>query len=99
MCGYEHNLIPCVSTSTEAPSASFSGNSYIQYELKTETTIDGTGGMFRRQTGSKSFLELEISLAFKANKNSGTIVEMTGQNDYAVLQVSINYSAMYYCAC
>ena len=98
MCG-GHNLIAFVSTSTEAPSASFSGNSYVQYELKREATIDGTGGMFRRQTGSRSFLELEISVAFRTNKNSGTIVEMRGQNEYAVLQVSINYSAVYYCTC
>ena len=72
------------STSTEAPSASFSGKSYVQYELK--TTNDG---MIRRQTGSRSFLELEISLAFRTNKNSGIIIEMRGLNDFAVLQVSI----------
>ena len=73
-------------TFTEAPSATFSGSNYIQYELKTG---DGTGGISRRQTGLQSFLELEILLAFRANKNSGTILELRGQNDYAVLQVSI----------
>ena len=74
----------------EAPSATFSGSSYIQYELKTDTTNDGTGGISRRQTGLRSFLELGISLAFRTSKNSGTILELKGQNDYAVLQVSIS---------
>jgi len=76
---------------TDATSATFSGNDYIQYELKQGTTIGSSGRVFRRQIGRVSFLELEISLAFRANKNKGVILEMTGRNEFAVLKVSINY--------
>ena len=81
-----------LSTFTDAASATFSGNNNIQYELKSGTTLGNTGTVFRRQTTTQSFLELEVSLTFRTNKNSGTILTMVGRNDHATLQVSVNYS-------